>query len=292
MDHSGHGHDHGSHVDHSGHVGHENHGENAANLVTTTIGTIIDKIVENITEIPKKLVEHDHSNHHQHDSHINSMEMDHTNYMDHTNHMDHSEHSMKMYFHGGNTEIILFDCWRINSFFGLLFSCFIIFLMGAAYEGIKWFRIYLQLKETKKETLKKRTCTPTIGLSVQQEKIAISMPSQSESLLYPKNQDDTQVYVTTVKESDTDVGSVGFFDFQKIRANAMAKNRLVQAGLYCIQITLAYFLMLIAMTYNVYLTAAVVLGAGFGHWIFALIQDSTTEKNPETVDAVSSDACH
>ena len=67
---------------------------------------------------------------------------------------------------------------------------------------------------------------------------------------------------------------------------------MVQAGLYCIQITLAYFLMLIAMTYNTYLTAAVVLGAGFGHWLFALIQDSAPAANVDTVDAVSSDACH
>lgn len=67
---------------------------------------------------------------------------------------------------------------------------------------------------------------------------------------------------------------------------------MVQAALYCVQITLAYFLMLIAMTYNVYLTAAVVFGAGFGHWLFALIQDSDPTANVDTVDAVSSDACH
>lgn len=38
---------------------------------------------------------------------------------------------------------------------------------------------------------------------------------------------------------------------------------------FCTFFSLQPRLMLIAMTYNVWLTAAVVLGAGFGHWLFA-----------------------
>lgn len=82
-----------------------------------------------------------------------------------------------------------------------------------------------------------------------------------------------------------------FFTFTNIRSKIAAQHRFIQTLLYCIQITVAYFLMLIAMTYNTYLTAAVVLGAGFGHWLFALIQESSIT-NAETVEDFSSDACH
>lgn len=66
--------------------------------------------------------------------------------------------------------------------------------------------------------------------------------------------------------------------------------RIIQTTLYCLQLTLAYWLMLIAMTYNVYLTAVVVLGAGFGHWLFAILRKMPA--GAEKQDAFASDACH
>ncbi|RCN34947.1 Ctr copper transporter family protein, partial [Ancylostoma caninum] len=55
---------------------------------------------------------------------------------------------MKMWFHGGWNEVILFDFWRIDSFSGLVLSFIAIFIMGAMYEGIKWFRVYLQMNNS------------------------------------------------------------------------------------------------------------------------------------------------
>jgi hypothetical protein len=55
------------------------------------------------------------------------------------------EHSMKMWFHGGFTEVVLFDFWRIDSWTGLFLSCVLVFLMAAAYEALKWFRVHFQL---------------------------------------------------------------------------------------------------------------------------------------------------
>ena len=84
-------------------------------------------------------------------------------------------------------------------------------------------------------------------------------------------------------------------------------SRWLESGLYCIQLTLAYWLMLIAMTYNTYLTAMVVLGASFGHWLFAgldgkfllrLINNTTpstggqTRTGIERADDFAADACH
>ena len=48
----------------------------------------------------------------------------------------------------------------------------------------------------------------------------------------------------------------------------MLKIRLVDTLLMMIQLTLAYFLMLIAMAYNGGLFAAVILGCGLGNFIF------------------------
>ncbi|MFH4977024.1 hypothetical protein AB6A40_003733, partial [Gnathostoma spinigerum] len=66
--------------------------------------------------------------------------------------------------------------------------------------------------------------------------------------------------------------------------------RLFQAFLYMIQLTLAYWLMLIAMTYNVWLTAAVVIGAAFGHWLFAVLRFFSS--HADRLDSFVTDACH
>ncbi len=42
---------------------------------------------------------------------------------------------------------------------------------------------------------------------------------------------------------------------------------------------MSYFLMLIAMTYNSYLVLAVILGAGFGHFLFAWRRSSVHDHN-------------
>lgn len=50
--------------------------------------------------------------------------------------------------------------------------------------------------------------------------------------------------------------------------------------------------MLIAMTYNTYLTAAVVLGAGVGHWIFAIATLAPSATLDGKANAFASDVCH
>ena len=45
-------------------------------------------------------------------------------------------------------------------------------------------------------------------------------------------------------------------------------HHFLQTILHVVQVTVSYFLMLIFMTYNVWLCLAVVLGAGFGYFVF------------------------
>lgn len=56
--------------------------------------------------------------------------------------------------------------------------------------------------------------------------------------------------------------------------------------LYTLQLSLAYALMLVVMTYNVWLSIAVILGAATGNFIFSRFTGST--KN----ESLTSDACH
>merc|ERR1711974_278741 len=50
---------------------------------------------------------------------------------------------MKMYFHGGYTEVILFDFWRISTLGGLIGSMIGCFILGLLYEGLKFLREFL-----------------------------------------------------------------------------------------------------------------------------------------------------
>ena len=62
-----------------------------------------------------------------------------------------------------------------------------------------------------------------------------------------------------------------------------------QTLVYTVQLTLAYWLMLIVMTYNSYLALAVIFGAAFGQWLsFASQQFLKQQPKPE----LASDVCH
>ncbi|VDM62168.1 unnamed protein product [Angiostrongylus costaricensis] len=182
----------------------------------------------------------------------------------------HSGHEMKMWFHGGWDEVILFEFWRISSFSGLILSFIAIFVMGAIYEGIKWFRVYLQM-----------------------------ISSTSE---FVSNESGILIFLLKVMPNVKD------FYSPFTHAHACSSMRLLEAFLYVVQLVLAYWLMLIVMTYNTWLSEiscfrifeffmksardsmAVIGGAGFGHWLFAVIKFRNPES--ETADTFATDACH
>ncbi len=89
---------------------------------------------------------HNHNNHHDHgmmdSSKMNSMMGMQSGEDDHSAHKmgPGMDHMMKMYFHGGYDEVILFDFWRISTLGGLIGSMIGCFLLGIIYEGIKFYR--------------------------------------------------------------------------------------------------------------------------------------------------------
>ena len=52
------------------------------------------------------------------------------------------------------------------------------------------------------------------------------------------------------------------------RPRLLSPYHLVQTLLHILQMGISYLLMLIAMTFNIYLFLAVILGAGLGHFLF------------------------
>lgn len=238
-------------------------------------------------------------------------------------------HNMKMYFHGGFDEIVLFDFWRINSTLGLFTSFILIFLMGAAYEGLKWFRVYFQLwtcersKSSDSLTLnsisrriegKNLNGTEDDSLIKNNNKI-LQSPSGCSENCGNLNTLNREVYAPTVVISAPQV-CTSSMQINRWTWIMMYVNRnfspstcqIFETGIYAFQLVLAYWLMLIAMTFNVWLTFAVILGAAFGHWLFANIKCSpprrcfcqscgngggaTSSNDPENIDNFASDLCH
>ncbi|KAG7202005.1 hypothetical protein KM043_004692 [Ampulex compressa] len=144
-------------------------------------------------------------------------------------------HSMMiMTFHGGYCESVLFESWKISSIGGLIGSIIGIIIMAALYEGLKYYREYLFWKTY--NALQYRSVT---------------MPSE-------KN---------VVAEDNRVVHMVGEV-IHKQPPTMLSWMHAFQTFLHIVQIVLSYFLMLIFMTYNVWLCLAVVMGAAIGYFLF------------------------
>ncbi|XP_037934768.1 high affinity copper uptake protein 1 isoform X2 [Teleopsis dalmanni] len=147
---------------------------------------------------------------------------------------------MSMSFHFGCNETILFSFWNINSVGGLLGSCFFIFLVAILYEGLKYYREFLFWK-----TYNLLEYRPVTGPQRIAEDPQRATPSSSVSPVQ---------YVGEV--------------IHKQPPTMLSVNHLIQTFLHIIQTTVSFMLMLIFMTYNVWLCIAVVLGAGVGYFFF------------------------
>ncbi|XP_043578235.1 high affinity copper uptake protein 1 [Bombus pyrosoma] len=143
-------------------------------------------------------------------------------------------HGMSMVFHGGYCENVLFESWKISSISGLIGSMIGIMIMAALYEGLKYYREYLFWKMY--NSLQYRSVT------MPQEKNVVA-------------EDNRVVHM---------VGEV----IHKQPPTMLSWMHTFQTFLHIVQIVLSYFLMLIFMTYNVWLCFAVVFGAAIGYFLF------------------------
>jgi len=204
-------------------------------------------------------------------SHMDHSKMDHSN-MDHSNmdhgvvdhsKMDHSKMNhgghdmskmgmdhmdmMMMYFHVGVKEVILFNGWRTATAGEMIASCLALFVAAALYEGLKVFREDLLTRG--RQDLVARNSPETVA-----------------------NHDEP---------GENGIGS----DQVMIQSGPSAKARIcnkwhvLQSFLHIVQVTVSYMLMLVFMTYNVWLCLAVVLGAGTGYFCFGWRKQSNHDVN-------------
>merc|ERR1712126_283577 len=103
----------------------------------------------------------DHSMHHNHDMHAtvdhdtvheNENEVGDEMMENHRMGMNHNDGMMKMYFHGGYNEVILFSFWRISTVGGLIGSMIGCLLLGILYEGLKFLREILLRNDYNRST--------------------------------------------------------------------------------------------------------------------------------------------
>ncbi|BFG02985.1 high affinity copper uptake protein 1 [Drosophila madeirensis] len=151
------------------------------------------------------------------------------------------EHMMSMAFHFGYNETILFSWWHIDTVAGLIGSMIAIFLLALLYEGLKYYREYLFWK-----TYNLLEYRPVTG--PQRNPEAPRLPSPAAAAPSPVQY----------------VGEV----VHKQPPSMLSVNHLYQTLLHILQVTLSFLLMLIFMTYNVWLCLMVVLGAAVGYFLF------------------------
>ncbi|KAF2364837.1 Ctr copper transporter [Trinorchestia longiramus] len=149
--------------------------------------------------------------------------------------MDMDMDGMKMYFHAGYEEVILFDFWRIDEVWELLLSMLGICILAFLYEGLKHCREYLFRR------------------SVRTSPYNTSSSNATGDAVNGGGQQAVRYYEDFIIPSSMKM---------------MSLPHAAQTALHMLQFFIAYLLMLIFMTYNVWLCLAVLVGSGLGYFVF------------------------
>ncbi|GFR63635.1 high affinity copper uptake protein 1 [Elysia marginata] len=145
--------------------------------------------------------------------------------------MDMDMHGMKMYFHDGVNEYVLFKECETKTTEALIGACFAVFAVAVLYEGLKYFR----------ESLLQR-----------------SLIQAQSGVRYL---DGKQTPGSSHEQMVMQAGNTGL-------NRMLSGGHFVQTFLHMVQVFVSYCLMLVFMTYNVWLCLAVVVGAGVGYFLF------------------------
>lgn len=138
--------------------------------------------------------------------------------------------TMQMYFEAGYKATILFEQWNTDSIGAMVGSCIGIFLLAIIYEGLKFFREKLHRKNY---------------VAIDYSKVRGSQDSGNGA--------------TEVTQTKTAV---------TCKTSMTSASHYIQTALHALQLVISYFLMLIVMTYNVWLFLSVVLGCTVGYFLF------------------------
>jgi len=160
--------------------------------------------------------------------------------------------TMQMSFYASASATILFEPWAVSTWQGMLGSCVAVFVMAVLYEGLKTLRLWLV-----EVALARATASESV----------VSLDSATTS-----DQDNLPITVAPPR-----------CGCHWTRRRIQTAFHILQAFLHLIQVTLGYLLMLVAMTFNVYLFISIVIGAAIGYLLFSY-------RRPIVVD--SNESCH
>lgn len=157
--------------------------------------------------------------------------------------------SMKNYFYTSEHATILFKDWHTMTWAELLGSCIAVAVLGALYEGLKVGRDLLD------EHMRKRWSS--------------TYPQEVENRCECAHRDDHSQTTTATSSS------VVFADGKKSNNRRSWRHHrichpghFVQTLLYFVQLWISLCLMLVFMTFNVYLCLAVTVGGAVGYYCF------------------------
>eukprot|EP00081_Caenorhabditis_elegans_P027012 NP_510665.2 Uncharacterized protein CELE_F01G12.1 [Caenorhabditis elegans] len=220
---------------------------------------------------------HTETNQSGHDHHIHNNE-EHK----HHNMRSHDHHTMKMWFHWGFDEVVLFDFWRIDDKNANLFFFFVNLTRGGRQTIISGKSENWQISGIEISGKSANRQLPTCRICRKNGNLPKNFFMKDGRALREdfKDNNASSPLVNHSRSTTPEVRHPG----------PLSVVRLTQAVLYIVQLVFAYWLMLIVMTYNIWLTLAVILGAGFGHWIFAVLHFANP--NGEAADSIATDACH
>jgi len=159
--------------------------------------------------------------------------------------MSHDDGMMKMYFHGGYNEVILFSFWRISTVGGLIGSMIGCLLLGILYEGLKFLREILLRNDYNRATAYSGV-NPS-NENIQDDGIE-SITSSQNAIRMPEDRTRSNIKI--------------------FKTNIFSKVHILQTFLQLLQVILSYCLMLIFMTYNIWLCGAVAIGSAIGYFAF------------------------
>ncbi|XP_037964448.2 high affinity copper uptake protein 1 isoform X1 [Plutella xylostella] len=178
-------------------------------------------------------------------THIHNMNdpMDHSLHLqashDHSgSHAGHAmQHNMSMTFHGGYMETILFSWWSCHGVGEFIGSFLAIFIMALLYEGLKYYRKHLLWKTY--------AGLQYCAVSPSHKGVANVCSPDDPTVIQP---------VPHVLERNV--------------PRMLSAAHVWQTGLHGVQVLVSYMLMLVFMTYNVWLCVAVVMGSATGYFLF------------------------
>ncbi|KAH8247715.1 hypothetical protein KR038_008799, partial [Drosophila bunnanda] len=226
--------------------------------------------------------------------------------MAHGQHGGEGGNMMPMAFHGGSTETILFNFWRTQTASALALSCVLVFVVAVLYEGLKFYREYLFQKTRsirldagtehyghprhhRHQSFSFRPTTYSFRLPHPQPypKPHEHSHGQSHSQAQPQPHLHQQAQSSQIMPHHLPQGP-GHHRIQRAdepevpkkipwRQRWCSRMHLLQTFLHVLQVLISFLLMLVFMTYNVWLGLAVILGAGVGYYLFGAFGNRINE---------------